>query len=472
MELYNEHREALQRSQEMLQNLIRTRASRQASRSGRGGEREATVLESRGHRGLRQRRELELSSQHGADRREVAGDKGMEAREEPRSWDPWAQVPPSRSTRRERPPERDDHYDRGNPRTQDLGGHRSRPTRRTGTGLPRLEIPVAGFSHGRARSSPPPGADPYEPYGRFFGQEASPRVGARRPGHWEGQGGGHYDFDDVPNFQGQDLFGEQAPAAFYRSLPEGWREPPRGHGALSFNHLSALQRSGYMPTFNGKIENYHGFKMHFLVAVHRLPLPILAKHMALRGVLEKTPELETFVGTVEPGLDGYAAMIWELEDRYGGRERLLHRHASNIKFLPTVSEDNLSTLEKFLSSVHAYHTALNNDTEIGSYHHFNELYYKLEHQLRIKYRTYCRTVRVSSAEESSAFTLIDWLKNVIMLPLRMDPRRAFRPDRARVQMPGARQEPPRRAWDATRGVLAGVTCSGLSRIKHLKAKDM
>ena len=182
-----------------------------------------------------------------------------------------------------------------------------------------------------------------------------------------------------------------------------------------------------MPRFSGKVEHYSGFKNHFIVAVHRLPLPLFAKHMALRAILEQVAELESFVGTIEPGPDGYASMIWELEDRYGGKERLLHKHASNLKFLPTVTEDNLGNMEKFINCVQAYHAALGRDSEIESYHHFNELYYKLEYSLRIKYRTYCRTIRLSQSQESSALNLLDWIRYVVAAALRMDPRRGPRP---------------------------------------------
>ena len=447
--LSEEHRAALQRSQELLQKIIRNRTRDQVvqgysnkglENTGRGPE-ERTQRQARTREDLRDRRRVQHSAESEPLEREHTAAVNT-------GWNPWGEDEPDRRTgnrnwreragarepERERrfemsvPQPRSDFAERAwEPRGVETGeepadhvGHRGRnPQRNRGYRPPGFDLPRGGQQYGRARSSPPPGAGNYEPYSRFFGQAHPARAPPPGRGFWGDDG------EVGAGLPEQDLFGEQAPADFYRSLPEGWREPPRGHGALSFGHLSSLQRSGYMPTFNGKVENYHGFKMHFLVAVHRLPLPVLAKHMALRGVLEKIPELETFVGTVEPGLEGYAAMIWELEDRYGGRERLLHRHASNIKFLPTVSEDNLQTLEKFLSSVHAYHTALNNDQEIGSYHHFNELYYKLEHALRIKYRTYCRTLRVSSAEESSAFTLVDWLKNVIMLPLRLDPRESY-----------------------------------------------
>ena len=149
------------------------------------------------------------------------------------------------------------------------------------------------------------------------------------------------------NLRGEDVSRDLFPDHFYDSLPGAWARPPDGHIPVGITHLSLLHESGLMPTFSGRVENYPGFKSHFIVAVHRLPLPLFAKHVALRGILEKVPDLESFVATVGPGPGGYAAMIWELESRYGGRERLLLAHASAIKCLPTIADNNLANLEQF-----------------------------------------------------------------------------------------------------------------------------
>ena len=205
-------------------------------------------------------------------------------------------------------------------------------------------------------------------------------------------------------------------------LPEGWDVMPDDQEPLTFAHLTMLQRSGFMPSFDGTVDGFVGFKRHFIMSVHQTRLPIFAKYMALRGMLEKVPDLTGLINRVEPGKEGYGLMIHELEERYGGRERQLHRHVASLRFLPTASRDNVKSVQQYVDVVQGYHAALGSvgKNERDSYEHFNTLLYKLEPKLRIDYRTYCSMMGLSARSESLATTLLTWVKEVVLRPLRYD----------------------------------------------------
>ena len=265
-------------------------------------------------------------------------------------------------------------------------------------------------------------------------------------------------------------------AAFYQSLPEGWDTAPNLNEPVDFNQYSMMQRAGLMPSFNGTVEGYPSFKAHFRLAVHQVALPIFAKFMALKAALEKAIELQSFLNTLEPGTTGYALLLNELEDRFGGRERQLHRHASNIRFLPVATEDHHKHLQGFVDTVQAYHACLGSRAavEIESYNHFNTIYYKLDRNLRMKYRTYCRTMGLSAAREGSAANLLAWVKNVILAPLRMETHR-LKPDDRGKPAPGLprgefkkpfQRGPPGRAMVADQGPEC-VLCTGNDKAHNL-----
>ena len=264
--------------------------------------------------------------------------------------------------------------------------------------------------------------------------------------------------------------------AFFQSLPEGWDILPNLDVPVDFSQYSMMQRSGLMPTFNGTVEAYPSFKAHFKLAVHQVALPIFAKFMALKGALEKASELIPFLNTLEPGTTGYALLLNELEDRFGGRERQLHRHASNIRFLPVCSEDQHRNLQMFVDTIQAYHACLGMraEVEIESYNHFNTIYYKLDRNLRMKYRTYCRTMNYSAASEGSAATLLAWVRNVVLAPLRMETARIRPEERPRHNnqaRPDQRRQLPRgplpRALAAEGGAVECVLCTGQNKAHNL-----
>ena len=252
-------------------------------------------------------------------------------------------------------------------------------------------------------------------------------------------------------------------------LPEGWTQVPDLGAPVDFNQYSLMQRSGLMPSFNGMVEAYPSFKAHFVLAVHQVALPIFAKFMALKAALEKATELTSFLNTLEPGTTGYALLINELEERYGGKERQLHRHATNIRFLPVVTEESYKNLQTFVDTVQAYHACLGTraQVEITSYNHFNTIYYKLDRNMRMKYRTYCRTMGQTAATEGSAANLLKWIKDVILATLRMENTRPRPDDKQRFQpgqKPEFRRQQPRgpagRVMAAEQGQPECLLCTG------------
>ena len=265
--------------------------------------------------------------------------------------------------------------------------------------------------------------------------------------------------------------------AFYQALPEGWTTVPNLGAPVDFNQYSLMQRSGLMPSFDGTVEAYPSFKAHFILAVHQVALPIFAKFMALKAALEKAIELTQFLHTLEPGTTGYALLINELEDRFGGKERQLHRHASNIRFLPVATEDHHRHLQNFVDTVQAYHACLGTraQVEITSYNHFNTIYYKLDRNLRMKYRTYCRTAGLSASREGSAANLLAWVKNVILATLRIEGSRQRPDDRQRPQGGAHKPEfkkqhmkgPMGRALVAEQGSPECVLCPGQEKAHSL-----
>ena len=170
----------------------------------------------------------------------------------------------------------------------------------------------------------------------------------------------------------------------------------------------------------------------------------------------------------------YSLMSWKRG--LVGKERQLNRHASNIRFLPVVTEEHYKNLQTFVDTVQAYHACLGTraQVEITSYNHFNTIYYKLDRNMRMKYRTYCRTMGQTAATEGSAANLLKWVKDVVLATLRMENSRQQPDDRARLQ-PGHRPDfkkpqprgPAGRVMAAEQGAQECLLCTGGDKVSRL-----
>ena len=207
---------------------------------------------------------------------------------------------------------------------------------------------------------------------------------------------------------------------FYRKLPSPWNIPP-SHRAANFTQVATLLKSNLIPSFDGSIGSYWTFRNQFVMSVHGVDIPIVAKFMFLRNALSKVNEMKSLLHSVPAGTVGYGLLIQRLEDKYGGEERMLAYHLEELKQVPQVVVGDLSAAEALYDAVHSYQAALvqtgSRDPTTHSY--FSFVKGKLSHALRLRYLDYCslRGLR----RPGHIKTLLRWLYRGVLCPLRLEP---------------------------------------------------
>ena len=242
----------------------------------------------------------------------------------------------------------------------------------------------------------------------------------------------------VPTYLGPGGEGKR----FYRDLPTPWNIRP-SHMPVSFGQVSMLYRSGVVPKFAGNVGSYASFRSQFILAVHSLDLSILAKHLFLKASLKDVGDLQPLLQSVPTGSQGYRLLVARLEDKYGGIERLLGHHLSQLKNVPLVHPGDLGAAEALYDAVQSYKAALR---QAGSYESTTHSYFsfvkaKLSHSLRLKYRDYCSYKGSKNCQSVNA--LLKWLRRGVIRPLQMEPAPPRRPAPARVGGGKGDAGPPR-----------------------------
>ena len=206
---------------------------------------------------------------------------------------------------------------------------------------------------------------------------------------------------------------------FYKTLPEPWNVLPI-HAPVSFTQVAAVQKSGLSVEFDGTCSAYRNFRDHFIISIHRLDLPIVAKFSMLRNSLAKIKELKTLLDSTPPGIPGYAVLIRRLEEKYGGSARLLAMYLAQLRAVPVVQQHDLLAAESLFDAAQGYIAALQHSNESPDSHvYFSLIKGKLSHPLKLKYMEYCSIKRKRDPHKVS--TLLKWLHNFVITPLRLDP---------------------------------------------------
>jgi hypothetical protein len=101
--------------------------------------------------------------------------------------------------------------------------------------------------------------------------------------------------------------------------------------------------------FHGERDNYFDWREQFDLFVDQAAVPARHKMVMLKSALSGKPLhlIEKYGYTTTQ----YDAALSKLEDRYGGKRRLIQRHIHQLMTQPRVQEDDLKSLERFADNL-------------------------------------------------------------------------------------------------------------------------
>ena len=182
---------------------------------------------------------------------------------------------------------------------------------------------------------------------------------------------------------------QEAPDAFYHSLPAPWNVVPHSPATPSDDYIKYVQK-GRVIMFDGKIASYSQWRDKFIQSFHVKRTSPSNKALALQASLDtKVQYLNLLATTTLATAEGYKALIEELEAQYGGKHRMRQEKLQQLLATPMVKVGNLSALQEYYHKLKSFVSVLDSDGRAMSHSEEDSNYFlsasRLDTQLGLRY---------------------------------------------------------------------------------------
>ena len=159
--------------------------------------------------------------------------------------------------------------------------------------------------------------------------------------------------------QGQPLLqNREAPPAFYLSLPPPWNLVPAIAAAPNEDVLKSISK-GRLIVFSGAKAEYDSWREKFIQCIHLKQSSPAAKALALQASLDtKHPKLRLIANSITLSDEGYRDVIVDLEEDYGGGQRLRQERLKQVLEINCVRVGDLNLLFEYELGLKGYVSAV------------------------------------------------------------------------------------------------------------------